>query len=49
MADELGADDISLTLLRAMVWCGEQITPEQRHAAWAWVEENTGQREEMGG
>lgn len=49
MSDTLIPDDISLTLLRAMVWCGEQITPEQRNTAWAWVEEHTAQREEMGG
>ena len=49
MSDALIPDDISLTLLRAMVWCGEQISSEQRHAAWVWIEEHTAQREEMGG
>lgn len=41
-------DDVSLTLLRAMVWCGGQITEEQRNIAWKWVEDHTAQREEMG-
>ena len=49
MADELIPDNISTTLLRALVWCGPQITEEQCNTAWAWVEEHTGQREEMGG
>ena len=49
MSDALIPDDISLTLLRAMVWCGPQISDEQRNAAWAWVEDHTAQREEMGG
>ena len=41
-------DDVSLILLRAMAWCGEQITHEEREKAWEWVEDHTAQREEMG-
>ena len=41
-------DDISKTLLRAIVWCGYQITYEQREEAWKWIEDHTAQREEMG-
>lgn len=41
-------DDISQTLLRALIWCGEQITVEQQNIAWAWVEDNSAQQEEMG-
>lgn len=40
--------DISLILLRALVWCGDQITPEQREKAWTWVEDARGPVEEMG-
>jgi len=41
--------DVSRILLRALVWCGDQITPAQRETAWAWVETNSPQVEEMGG
>ena len=48
MSEVVIPDYISLTLFRAMVWCGEEITPEQRDVAWTWVEDHTAQREEMG-
>ena len=48
MPEPVIPDDVSLTLLRAMVWCGGQITEEQRNKAWTWVEDHTAQREEMG-
>ena len=41
-------EDVALTLLRALTWCGEQITQEQREQAWAWVEDRRGNVEEMG-
>lgn len=40
--------DVATTLLRALVWCGDQITTEQREQAWAWVEDQRGPVEEMG-
>lgn len=40
--------DILTTLFRAIVWCGDQITDEQREAAWSWLEQHN-DREEMGG
>lgn len=39
---------ILVTLQRALVWCGDQITSEQRNEAWAWLDER-GRYEEMGG
>ena len=39
--------DILTTLFRALVWCGDQITQEQREAAWAWLDEHN-PYEEMG-
>lgn len=41
--------EIYLSLTRAMVWCGDAITQEQREVAWAWVEDHAPQMEEMGG
>lgn len=41
-------EDVATTLLRALVWCGDQITTEQREQAWAWVEGQRGNVEEMG-
>jgi len=41
-------EDVALILLRALTWCGEQITQEQREQAWAWVEDRRGNVEEMG-
>ena len=40
--------DVARTLLRALVWCGNQITNEQRVRAWQWVEATRGPVEEMG-
>jgi hypothetical protein len=40
--------NIHKTLLRALVWCGSQITDEEREAAWTWVEEHGEPFEEMG-
>ena len=48
MTDELIPVHIHKTLLRALVWCGSQITDEQREEAWAWVDEHGGPFEEMG-
>ena len=41
-------DDVSHILLRAMAWCGDQITHEERELAWEWVEDHMEQQEEMG-
>lgn len=35
-------------LLRALTWCGDQITQDEREAGWAWVENQRGNVEEMG-
>lgn len=54
----MGADDgrereeipesVAIPLLRALTWCGEQITQEQREWAWEWVDSRRGNVEEMG-
>lgn len=31
--------DIAKTLFRALVWCGDQITEEDRENAWAYLED----------
>lgn len=41
-------EDIGFILLRALTWCGNQITDEQRERAWKWVEDHRGNVEEMG-
>jgi hypothetical protein len=46
--DEIPAR-IAITLKRALVWCGDQITMEQREDAWKWLDDNEEQYEEMGG
>lgn len=30
------------TLFRGLVWCGAQITDEQRDEAWRWLESHNG-------
>jgi hypothetical protein len=40
--------DVAETLLRALVWCGQQITDDERETAWAWVDDRRGDVEEMG-
>lgn len=40
--------DVAIVLLRALAWCGDRITNEQRNQAWAWVEQARGPVEEMG-
>jgi hypothetical protein len=37
------------TLLRALTWSGDQITQEEREAAWAWVDARNERQEDMGG
>ena len=41
-------NDISKTLLRAIVWCDYRITYDQREEAWKWIQDHKAQREEMG-
>ena len=48
MTDERIPVRIHKTLLRALVWCGPQITDESREEAWAWVQEHGEPFEEMG-
>lgn len=42
-------EDIAIPLLRALTWCGNQITDEEREEAWRWVDSRRGNVEEMGG
>lgn len=46
--DPVLPNSVATILLRALVWCGDQITQEQREVAWAWVEDARGNVEEMG-
>lgn len=32
--------DILTTLFRGLVWCGDQISLEDREAAWKWLEDH---------
>lgn len=41
-------EDIAVTLLRALVFCGGQVTEEQANNAWDWVDSRRGNVEEMG-
>ena len=41
-------EDVAMPLLRALTWCGNQITEEQRERAWQWVDSRRGNVEEMG-
>jgi hypothetical protein len=41
-------ETIAVPLMRALIFCGDQITDEQREAAWAWVDSRRGNVEEMG-
>lgn len=47
MLDEEIPRDILTTLFRSLVWCGGQITDEEREAAWQWLEDRN-PYEEMG-
>lgn len=42
-------EEVAIPLLRALTWCGNQITNEERELAWAWVDSRRGNVEEMGG
>ena len=41
-------EEIAIPLLRALVWCGDQITSVERESAWKWIEDRRGNIEEMG-
>lgn len=48
MSTEEIPEDVALPLLRALMWCGSQITKDEHERARSWVEDRRGNVEEMG-